>query len=65
MQIRDWSQYRVRMPPELHSKIVHSARENWRSMNAEVVMILEKHYAENEKGIGAEFGDRPDASTTE
>jgi len=49
MQVRDFSQFRIRMSPDLFVRVERSAKKNWRSKNAEIVMILEKHFAETQK----------------
>ncbi|MBO1360619.1 Arc family DNA-binding protein [Acetobacter sacchari] len=61
MKPKKWTQFRMRIPPELHDKLKRDASAGYRTMNAEVVMIFEKHFAETEKASGA-LGSNPDAS---
>lgn len=49
MQVSDYSQFRVRLPPDLHEKLKAEAKAGYRSLNSEIVMILEKHFAQREQ----------------
>lgn len=64
MKVKEWSQFRVRLPRELHDKIKNNAKAAYRSLNSEVLMILEKYSAETEKASGPAVGSKPDASIT-
>ncbi|MFW6681763.1 Arc family DNA-binding protein [Komagataeibacter intermedius] len=56
---------RVRVPPELQEKILRSAAGNRRSINSELLLILERHYAKTEKASGSSLATSPDASHAE
>lgn len=43
MKIRDIAPYGVRMPAELKEKLQELAKRNGRSLNSEIVMILEEY----------------------
>ena len=45
-------EYKMRMTQDLKEKIVASAKEHNRSMNADIVARLEKSFAENPQMIG-------------
>ncbi|GAN66917.1 Arc family DNA-binding protein [Acetobacter orientalis] len=64
MQVRDWPQFRVRMPSHLLEQLKSDAQDGYRSLNSEVVMILEKHFSAKEKAPGLS-PNRPDASHAE
>jgi len=49
MQVRDHTVFRIRIHPELHERLKRDAKSGYRSMNAEITMILEKHFAETQK----------------
>ncbi|MFT8814350.1 Arc family DNA-binding protein [Acetobacter fabarum] len=61
---RSYLQVRFRPPPELHEKIIQSAKNERRSINSEIVKILECHFEEKEKASG-QSPNRPDASHAE
>ena len=42
---RDDPHFRLRVPPELHDRVAAAAKENGRSMNAEIVVRLELSFA--------------------
>ncbi|OAG75958.1 Arc-like DNA binding domain protein [Acetobacter malorum] len=65
MQVRDWAQFRVRMPPRLWEQLKSDAQKGYRSLNSEVVMILENHFAAKEKASGSGLATSPDASGSE
>ena len=44
---RDIAPFGLRMPPMLKERIRRAARENGRSMNAEIIDTLEREYPEN------------------
>lgn len=41
MKVRDWSHFRMRMPPDLHMALKLNAVRNRRTLNAELVFALE------------------------
>ncbi|WP_057057706.1 Arc family DNA-binding protein [Enterobacter kobei] len=43
MKVRDIAPYGVRMPAELKDKLQSLAKKNGRSLNSEIVHILEEH----------------------
>jgi predicted transcriptional regulator len=47
MHVRDIAPYGVRMPAELKEKLQEIAKSNGRSLNSEIVMILEDHVKRN------------------
>lgn len=61
MQVRDWPQFRVRLPSPLLDRLKSEAKNGYRSLNSEVVMILENHFSEKEKAPGSRQAN-PDAS---
>ncbi len=66
MQVREWSQFRMRLPPDLHMALKLSAVRNRRTLNAEFVFALEGYAAtisETEKASD-QPASNPDASTT-
>lgn len=65
MQVRDWPQFRVRMPPCLLDQLKSDAKDGYRSLNSEVVMILENYFSEKEKAPEHGLGNRSDASDSE
>ncbi|MBR0693606.1 Arc family DNA-binding protein [Bradyrhizobium lablabi] len=40
---RDFEQYHLRLPADLHEKLKRLAADNRRSMNSEIVIAIEKH----------------------
>ncbi|NIC37193.1 Arc family DNA-binding protein [Halomonas desiderata] len=40
-------QYKLRMPPELHEQLKRAAKENHRSMNAEIIARLQSTFEEH------------------
>ncbi|WP_415424160.1 Arc family DNA-binding protein [Acetobacter fabarum] len=62
---RSSPQVRFRPPLELQEQILRSAVSNRRSMNSEIVLILERHYAETKKASEHGLGNRSDASHAE
>jgi len=49
MQVREWTHFRVRIRPDLHERIKEDAASGYRSINSELTMILEKHFAQQEQ----------------
>jgi len=49
MKVREWTHFRVRLRPDLHEQIKADATANYRTINSELTMILEKHFAETQK----------------
>ncbi|MCG4258202.1 Arc family DNA-binding protein [Acetobacter senegalensis] len=49
MLVRDWTHFRLRLPPDLHKKLKEHAASERRSINAELTLILEKYFGEIEK----------------
>lgn len=43
MKVRDIAPYGVRMPADLKEKLQHLAKKNGRSLNSEIVRILEEY----------------------
>lgn len=67
MKVREWANFRARIHPDLHKKIKEDAAAGYRSINAELTMILEKHFAQQEqskKASNPAVGSQSDASTT-
>lgn len=67
MQVREWTHFRVRIRPDLHKKIKADAASGYRSINTELTMILEKHFARDEqtkKAPDSALESKSDASTT-
>ncbi|MBO1325333.1 Arc family DNA-binding protein [Acetobacter sp. TBRC 12305] len=62
MQVREYAQFRVRMHPDLLSKLRNDATAGYRSLNSEIVMILEQHFADKEKAPGNDANQTPGAS---
>lgn len=46
MTIQTDPQYKLRMPPELHEKLKAAAKDNHRSMNAEIVARLQSTFGD-------------------
>lgn len=63
--VREWTHLRLRVPPGLHEKIKENAKSEYRSINSEIVMILENHFAETEKAPGSRLtgNTEPDHSS--
>lgn len=49
MQVREWAHFRARIRPDLHQRIKEDAASGYRSINSELTMILEKHFAQREQ----------------
>ncbi|WP_415429515.1 Arc family DNA-binding protein [Acetobacter malorum] len=63
---RLYPQVRFRPSPELHEKIIRAAAHERRSINSEIVLILERHYEQTEKAPGNSLqATFPDASDSE
>lgn len=62
---RSYAQVRFRPPPELHEKIIQSAKHERRSINSEIVKILEDHFGAKEKASDLALGKQSDASNAE
>lgn len=65
MQVRDWPQFRVRLPVRLLEQLKSDAKDGYRTLNSEVVMILENHFGNKEKASGPAVESKPDASHAE
>ncbi|HCM9129095.1 TPA: Arc family DNA-binding protein [Enterobacter asburiae] len=50
MKVRDIAPYGVRMPAELKDKIQEKAKAHGRSMNAEIVQMLESSLSQRDEG---------------
>lgn len=65
--MREWTQFRLRLPPSLHMRLkLNSVRER-RTLNSEIVLALE-HYARSIEQTKKAPGSRqanPDASHAE
>ena len=46
--VRQWPQFRIRVPADLHGQLCDLAKLNRRSMNAEIVLQLERAVAERD-----------------
>ncbi|MBY6208784.1 MULTISPECIES: Arc family DNA-binding protein [Halomonas] len=56
MDNRTDPQYKLRMPPELRDKLKEAAKENHRTMNAEIIARLEASYGSS--SISSDEGAR-------
>lgn len=45
----------IRLPKGLRNKIKHLSEQNRRSMNSEIIMVLEKHIQQNLADAASEF----------
>lgn len=61
---REWPQIKLRVPPRSKDWLTRLATHERRSINSTINLIIEREIVRQEKGTGAEFGDRSDASTT-
>ncbi|OAG73485.1 hypothetical protein A0J51_00953 [Gluconobacter japonicus] len=66
MQVREWAQFRMRIPPDLHIALKLNAVRNRRTLNAELVFALEGYAAtiSETKKASDQPGSNSDASTT-
>ena len=56
-------QFNIRMPDGMRALLAERARENFRSMNSEIVMILANALGDESKAAtGEKFGDRAPAA---
>ena len=65
MQVRDYPQFRVRLPLHLLDQLKYDAKNGYRSLNSEIIMILENHFENKEKAPEHGLENRSDASHAE
>jgi len=51
----------IRLPKGLRNKIKHLSEQNRRSMNSEIIMVLEKHIQQNLDDQASAFGNAADS----